>query len=73
MKWVLRYCEEPHCADGIIPGKCDCPSACDHDTLCPRCHGTSYEPVPADFFDLLDGSDIFKTAAKALAAAIEQI
>lgn len=66
-RWLLVPCD---CEDGFAPFCRECEAACDHDVLCPLCHGTGERPQKADAIDLLVGGEFYPTRRAAIAAAI---
>lgn len=65
--WTVRFC---NCGGFIYCDKCELP--CEHDRLCPECHGYDWKPERVrDIIDLLIAKDVgwlYRTKREAFAS-----
>ena len=66
--WVLESCpDKEECAEGMIYCRsCKCEEPCEHDKLCPQCHGYGWVVRRAVTpFDIM-GGNLYPTRAAAM-------
>jgi hypothetical protein len=68
--WTVNFC---NCGGFIYCQECELP--CEHDRLCPQCHGYDFYPAKCrDIIELLvaqDTNELYRTRRAAMASIVE--